>query len=643
MKIIVPNVIRISELKHQYMHIKEGENLNSLYTKIKYFYFYRGSIKYLPNETIRFLFPYDISNPETKICSFEYLPHNNLNYFYILIDTDKPFDITIGTTKYFSDIFDFYNYYFLISGAKRFQRLNFTITAKCTEFYPLNKFFIAEYLNKTNDYENYITKSSIPNYNFQRIDEEIYILNFTYDIQKYPTIALFINFVYDLYNLSINIEAAGGEILFDDNTNTKNISNMKANNPYYFFTKTTQYQTSLITLITNYTKNFPFDYVEIYLYKNKSDTEYAILKGQLETKKDLKNNELIITSSYQTNSSDVTDIGFKLIPKFDLDFIFAKIDIMGGVYYINEDGFIQKFYNVHHGYDLSFWIKSEQNQRTIIRLKYNLLEENPLKNLHVYEYNNTLETGKYYEHTINNVYPTRIKKKGFHYTDAYTTKNEETKFILLKINPDEFLQFLEVKIYIHKAAYDLDNNIPLKINLINRGHQFNFFIKADIYNQIFINFFFDFNKTKPFQYITINEYENRKNKIYTQSSNQTFEMKKSSNENESLISLSYKPINPRTKYIAVVLEPSAFFNYLVTKVNIGGGYYEFDKNKNISKLIAGTVYYFPIKISPLQKIEMNINVFDDNFDINKNPFTYANIMKNKIKKLIRLIHFIILH
>ena len=126
-------------------------------------------------------------------------------------------------------------------------------------------------------------------------------------------------------------------------------------------------------------------------------------------------------------------------------------------------------------------------------------------------------------------------------------------FILLKINPDEFLKFLEVKIYIHKASYDLDNNIPLKINLINRGHQFNFFIKADIYNQIFINFFFDFNKTKPFQYITINEYENRKNKIYTQSSNQTFEIKKSSNENESFISLSYKPINPSTKYIAVIL------------------------------------------------------------------------------------------
>ena len=178
----------------------------------------------------------------------------------------------------------------------------------------------------------------------------------------------------------------------------------------------------------------------------------------------------------------------------------------------------------------------------------------------------------------------------------------------------------------------MDNNIPLKINLINRGHQFNFFIKADIYNQIFINFFFDFNKTKPFQYITINEYENRKNKTYTQSSNQTFEIKKSSNENESFISLSYKPINPSTKYIAVVLEPSAFFNYLVTKVNIGGGYYEFDKNKNISKLIAGTVYYFPIKISPLQKIEMNIKIFDDNIDTNKNPFTYANIYEKQNKE-----------
>ena len=75
-----------------------------------------------------------------------------------------------------------------------------------------------------------------------------------------------------------------------------------------------------------------------------------------------------------------------------------------------------------------------------------------------------------------------------------------------------------------------------------------------------------------------------------------------------------------------------FFNYLVTKVNIGGGYYEFDKYKNLTKLIAGTVYYFPIKISPLQKIEMDIKIFDDNIDINKNSFTYVNIYEKQKKE-----------
>ena len=629
-KIIIPNMVKVSELKNEFMYIKEAESLNNFYTK-NLFYFYRGSIKYLPNETIRFLFPYYIIYPDSNICSFEYLSNHNLDYFYIIIDSGKSYDLPIGITKNFTDMVGNYDYYFFILGAERFQTLNITVSAKSSEFYPFKNIFMAEYLSRTEQYDNYIIKSLLPIYNFQKNNKDIFTTNLIYEIKRYPTIALLMKFKYELEYLSIKIEVAGGEISFYDNIRSKNILNIKATNPYYFFTKTTQYQTSLITLTTNYTENYPFDYVEIYLYKNKIDNDYEIIKRQLETNIDFNNSKLILSSSYQTNSSDITDIAFKFIPKYDFDYIFAKMYIMGGHYYIyNED--IKKIYNVLPGCEILFWIKAVQYQTTIMYLKYSYYEENPIKKLDIYEYNYPLNNDNYFEHMIKTVYPTRKKtkeRKEFSYIDSYETENEGTKYILLKINSSKFLEFLEIKIYIHQAEYDLVNNIPLKINKIGNPNKFHFFINANIYNQLFINFFF-VNKTAKtlFRYIKINEYENRNDKSYIVSTNQTFKIK--NNGNESFIDLYYKPKYHSTKYIAIILETNCVLDYLVIKAGIGGGYYEFYKNKNISKLIAGTTYYFPIKISTFQKIEMNIKIFDDN--INNNPFTYANIYEKQKKE-----------
>ena len=82
-----------------------------------------------------------------------------------------------------------------------------------------------------------------------------------------------------------------------------------------------------------------------------------------------------------------------------------------------------------------------------------------------------------------------------------------------------------------------------------------------------------------------------------------------------------------TKYIGIIVELNSSLEYLEAKVDIGGGYYEINKDININKLIAGTVYFFLIKISFLQKMEMSfIN------DINNNPFTYVMIYEKKNKE-----------
>ena len=85
---------------------------------------------------------------------------------------------------------------------------------------------------------------------------------------------------------------------------------------------------------------------------------------------------------------------------------------MGGHYYLNN-GDIKKFYNVLPGYEILFWIKSDQYQRTIINLIENYSEENPLKKIDIYEYDSNLDNNNYFEHAINYIYPVKKKVKNF--------------------------------------------------------------------------------------------------------------------------------------------------------------------------------------------------------------------------------------
>ena len=72
--------------------------------------------------------------------------------------------------------------------------------------------------------------------------------------------------------------------------------------------------------------------------------------------------------------------------------------------------------------------------------------------------------------------------------------------------------------------------------------------------------------------------------------------------------LTYIPKKSSCNYIGLILEANSSLDYLKIQVDVGGGYYEFNKDKNITKIIAGSVYYFPIRISPIKKLEIKITV-----------------------------------
>ena len=613
------------------MTVKEHKELDEYYlfggcalTKTKEKNYRDGSIRYL--------FSYDIYEKDTNFCSIIYSCKKEHDYFYIVVDLTEPYDLPIGISKTFYKVSEFFVNYFFITGVERFQRINVTMTAKGTTQLTVPDIYILENNYRTEKYYYYEIRKRIFNYNCETISEyeNIYAFNFIYDIKKYSTVVLSLKFNEELYFLDLKIDAAGGEISFYNNYGEKNITDLKANYPYYLCSSIIQYQTVLITIITKYYESYPFDMIYIYEFKNKKQSVNGFLNAEIKTNPLFHNNneELNISFSYQMNSSDITDIGFQFIPKFNLDYLFVKMHIAGGVYYLNDED-IQKIYNVYPGYDISFWIdsKGDGTITIIANLKYNYSEENPLNKVDIYDYITPLDNNKYYNHIKQSFIPDRNNK--YYFTNlSYIIENPITRYVLLKINPSKLIEYLEFKINIHKKEYDLINNTPIKINNINPGNLFYFFINANIYNKLFIKFIFNSENNDPIKYITINEYAKRDDLSYTKSTNQTFYIIKKGNE--SMIELTYSPIYPYSKYIAFILEANSKFDYLITQVDIGGGYYEFNYDKNITKLIAGTVYYFVTKISPIQNLKMKISIDDD--IININPFTFANIYEKEKKE-----------
>ena len=207
-----------------------------------------------------------------------------------------------------------------------------------------------------------------------------------------------------------------------------------------------------------------------------------------------------------------------------------------------------------------------------------------------------------------------------------------TKEISIKINITKYLKFLEIKTNIIGNKYNLLSNIPLNISNINSGNINYFFISATMYNKIFKKFNYK-NSNKdinPFDYITINEYDKKDNIAYIKSTKQKIDTKIINDE--SNIEFSYTPFDSTSKYIAFILEANCALDYLVTNITVGGGYYDFYKDINISKIISNCSYYIPIKITMMQKMEIKIIIDDINIDnININPFIFANIYEKKRK------------
>ena len=58
-----------------------------------------------------------------------------MSYYYIEVSTEESFDIPIGIINTFNNLLEYLNYQFFITGIKRLQRINVTISVKSNNYF----------------------------------------------------------------------------------------------------------------------------------------------------------------------------------------------------------------------------------------------------------------------------------------------------------------------------------------------------------------------------------------------------------------------------------------------------------------------------------------------------------------------------
>ena len=586
----------------------------------------------IQDENTKILFTISTNNVinNNLICLFTLKYIKDIGHLYINVDIEKDYYVPLLQMKEFYNIKESSKYKYYIIGAQRFQRIYINITTNSSEYYPFYKDYLLEYKNRTD--KNYIKKQ----YSHNDVTEIYYddegnkLMYLCFDIDLGSDIALVLQFRFSFDYMTIYAKTEGGAIIFESNNITKTLTIMKRKNPYYFFTKATQYQVSNITLISKYKNNIhPFKSVDIYEYEDKNEKEVQKKEEKKLTFIRLNKEQIITSFIYKTDTLEINDIAFKFFPEYDLENVEAKINIKELTYFLN-DGEIKTVKVIYSGCELYFWIKIKIFQKLKINLRFNNSSNKiPIKYLEFYEfYYHSAENNNYYNF-INNTIISDIKNnqelfKSF----IFTIENPKTNYALIKIKPEAFLENLEINANIIGQKYNLENTIPKNITNIKEYNPYYFFIEANNYNKLYIQINISEENLDHFEYITINEYENMNNLSYIKSTNITSDIiKKGINSNDNFI---YIPKSHLTKYISLVLETNKTLNHLIIKIDVGGGYYEFSQSINITNIIKENIYYFWLKISPFKKMQMHI-IMNDN-KIKKTPFNYLNIYETKDKE-----------
>ena len=425
---------------------------------LSYVYIYeyesKSSTEYLKNTThsvttsikdneLVSTFSYYVNNKKTQYIVLQLKPNYNMNYFTIKIDIEGgTYHLSNNIPLNITNLKSGFAYYFFISSTK-FKNNKIDLKMNNMNKQPFSFLDIYEYVNIASNYTK-LTSQQITT----KIENDELISSFAYSIDNYNTnyIALKIIPDYDINNLTVKIDIEEG--LYDlSNGIPLNVTNLKSGNTYNFFFESTIYHIALINLTMKYMNNQPFSYVNIYEYSSKSSSNGNITQSITTS---IKNDELISNFTYSIKNDTTKYMVLEIQPTYDIDYIVVKIDEQNCLYQLSNYD-LQNIKNVKAGFTYYFIISSTQYESVFFSLTMNNdINTKPFSYVDIDEYSSSNIIPSSILHSINQSITTSTKNDELLSRFVYSVNDAKTKFVGLKIIPNNDLNYLGVQMYVEK-------------------------------------------------------------------------------------------------------------------------------------------------------------------------------------------------
>ena len=494
------NMSYMSTKPFNYTYIYEYEN--------KYSYKYlKGSTQSLStttkNDILISSFRYSVDNYKTKYIALKLILNDNINYIVVNINADGVYDLSNGEDKNITNLKSRIPYYFFLPSIY-LQTASINLNMNFTNTKPFTYLYIYEYGSRYSS--TYIKNTSQPLSTITKNNE--LSSSFTYLVNNYKTKYIALQFTPN-YNINYIVIKINADEVYDlSNGEDKNIQNLKAGIPYYFFLPSIYLQTAFINLNISYMSNEPFTYIYIYEYESKYSSTY--IKNTSQPLSIItKNNELSSSFTYLVNNDQTKYIALQFTPNYNINYIVIKINLEG--VYDLSNGKDKNIQNLKAGIPYYFFLPSIYLQTAFINLNISYMSNEPFTYIYIYEYK-TRNSPSYLKRSSQSL-STTIKNKELTSSFTYSSNNVDTKYIALQFTPNYNINYIVVKISV-EGVYEFFNVEEKNITNLKSGIPYFFFLPINQFQSAFINLNMNYMNTKPFTSSEIYEYSSRYSSTY---------------------------------------------------------------------------------------------------------------------------------
>lgn len=272
---------------------------------------------------------FSVSSDETNYIGIKLTPNYNIESISTkIIVGGCGYDLNKDVSNIINNLISGNTYYFFLE-VLQYQNLNINLTMNNMTTKPFKFLEIYEFTNRTSSYSkslNYKKEDIIIN---SKNDE--LISSFSYTVASYFTNYLVLKII-PLYNIDyFNAKFDAEGATYDFHTGEpKNITNLKNGVFYYFFIECHKGQRADLNISIDYSENISSLLLEIYEFEYRTSIKYKKYFSRT-IKTSLKNDQSVLSFSYNVTSYDISYIAFKIKSVYNISFLNAKIDVFGQI------------------------------------------------------------------------------------------------------------------------------------------------------------------------------------------------------------------------------------------------------------------------------------------------------------------------